>query len=54
MSLEGSKVDALATANLFNFIGNGLETTRQRLIENNYLFPYWDTDFLTSIKSKYK
>ena len=54
LSLESSRVDALATANLFNFIGNGLEITREKLIENNFLFPYWDPEFLTSIKSKFK
>lgn len=42
--LEGLKretVDAVATANLFNFIGNGLPNTRKKIIEENLNIARW-------------
>lgn len=33
--LKREKVDATATANLFNFIGNGLPNTRKKILEEN-------------------
>jgi len=35
-------ISAYSTANLFNFIGNGLENTRNKLISNGINFPIWD------------
>ena len=35
------RVDAVATANLFNFIGNGLQLARNQLIQNGYDLPKW-------------
>tara|TARA_B110000008_G_C16901686_1_gene537060 strand:+ start:296 stop:1051 length:756 start_codon:yes stop_codon:yes gene_type:complete len=50
-ALKNSNVDALATANLFNFIGNGLQRTREELLENDFLFPLWDPNFLSSVRN---
>lgn len=43
--LEGlgdSRVDAVATANLFNFVGDGLKKARQSLVANRIVLPMWD------------
>lgn len=39
--LSDSRVDAVATAHLFNFVGNGLKLARKELIENGYKLPIW-------------
>ncbi len=49
---KNTSVDALATANLFNFIGDGLENTREELINENISFPLWEPEYLDKIKSK--
>jgi imidazole glycerol-phosphate synthase subunit HisF len=40
--INNAKVDAVATANLFNFIGNGLPSARASLIENKIQLAQWD------------
>ena len=35
------KVDAVATANLFNFIGDGLPKARKMIIDQNGNIPNW-------------
>jgi cyclase len=40
--LKESCVDAVATAHLFNFMGNGLKLARQELIEQGYKLPIWN------------
>ena len=42
IGLLDRRVDAVATANLFNFIGNGLRNTRRDLVENGIVLPMWD------------
>lgn len=39
--LKRERVDAVATANLFNFIGNGLPHTRKKIIEQNLNIARW-------------
>ena len=39
--LKREKVDAVATANLFNFIGNGLPNARKKIIEENLNIARW-------------
>jgi cyclase len=39
--LQRSEVDAAATANLFNFIGDGLPNAREHLIGNGILMARW-------------
>lgn len=39
--LSDNRVDAVATAHLFNFIGDGLENAREDLIKNRYILPFW-------------
>ena len=42
---EGLKldiVDAVATAHLFNFVGNGLEQARTKILDSGILLPSWN------------
>jgi cyclase len=41
MGLDKPYINAVATANLFNFIGNGLPLARQRLIDSGYNLARW-------------
>ena len=48
--LKHDSIDAVATAHLFNFVGNGLINSRNKLLsENNYL-PLWDIERLKKLK----
>lgn len=40
--LKREKIDAVATANLFNFIGNGLPNARQKILEENLNIANWN------------
>jgi cyclase len=40
------RVDAVATANLFNFVGSGLRDARQSLISMGVVLPLWDIQML--------
>lgn len=44
--LIDGRVDAVATANLFNFVGDGLLQARRQLIEMGFLLPNWDMSIL--------
>jgi len=44
--LQEAKVDAVATANLYNFIGNGLKEARQSLVTSGIVLPMWDVQLL--------
>ena len=44
--LADDRVDAVATANLFNFVGDGLKQARQSLISGGVDLPLWDIHLL--------
>ena len=44
--LAEPRVDAVATAHLFNFVGNGLKQARQTLISGGMDLPMWDVQLL--------
>jgi cyclase len=44
--LADSRVDAVATAHLFNFVGDGLKQARQLLISSGVELPLWDIQML--------
>jgi len=44
--LVDPRVDAVATAHLFNFVGNGLKQARCALISNGFDLPIWDIKLL--------
>ena len=46
VGLRDARVDAVATANLFNFVGNGLKEARQSLVSNGIVLPMWDVQLL--------
>lgn len=47
-------VSAVSTANLFNFVGDSLEKTRNKLLGNNYSLAFWDTKDAKNIKGRIK
>ena len=44
--LADPRVDAVATAHLFNFVGDGLKQARQALIASGVVLPLWDVRLL--------
>jgi cyclase len=44
--LADPRVDAVATAHLFNFVGDGLKQARQTLISGGVVLPLWDIQML--------
>ena len=44
--LADPRVDAVATAHLFNFVGDGLKQARQSLISGGVDLPLWDIQLL--------
>lgn len=44
--LADPRVDAVATAHLFNFVGDGLKQARQSLIAGGFELPIWDIQLL--------
>lgn len=48
--LEDNKVDAVATAHLFNFIGSSLEDSRAELLDEGFDLAKWDISICESIK----
>jgi cyclase len=49
--LSDRRVDAVATAHLFNFVGDGLNRARQRLIQDGYRLASWDLSVLSILKA---
>jgi cyclase len=50
-ALQDDRVNAVATANLFNFIGNGLEKSRNKLLSNGFNLAHWDSDIALKMKN---
>jgi cyclase len=46
IGLQHARVDAVATANLFNFVGNGLKEARNTLVSHGIVLPMWDVQIL--------
>jgi len=51
--LNNSKISAVATANLLNFVGDGLKITRDKLIEKKFDFPIWDKNIILGKHKKF-
>ena len=49
--LQDDRVDAVATANLLNFIGDGLKKSRQELLDEEFNLPIWDVNLATDLKN---
>lgn len=52
--IADQRVDAVATAHLFNFVGDGLKQARSSLIAGGVELPLWDIQLLDSIVSQQK
>ncbi len=50
--LNEQKIDAVATAHLFNFVGSGLKLARESIIEGGFNLPKWDIDLAKRLKSE--
>jgi cyclase len=48
-ALADPRVDAVATAHLFNFVGNALHLSRQRLLDDGLHLARWDGDRLRTL-----
>ncbi len=46
-------IDAVATANLFNFVGSGLELSRLSLIKKGFKLPTWNYSHFSSLKDTF-
>ena len=49
-ALKDARVDAVATAHLFNFIGDGLEENRNKLINENFDLVKWNVNLVTNLR----
>ena len=47
-----SRIDAVATAHLFNFIGSGLKNAREYLVAEGVSLPIWNSDIAHRISGK--
>jgi imidazole glycerol-phosphate synthase subunit HisF len=52
--LDEKKIDAVSTAHLFNFIGDGLEVARFNLLQNGYNLSKWDKKLALSLEATFK
>ena len=50
-ALQDERVDAVATANLFNFIGDGLEVARLNLLCDGYNLAEWNVELISSLRN---
>ncbi|MCS7214651.1 MAG: HisA/HisF-related TIM barrel protein [Thermodesulfovibrio sp.] len=48
--LKNEMIDAVATANLLNFIGNGLPLARKKIIESGVELAHWNSDEFEKLK----
>jgi len=52
--LSNKSIDAVSTANLLNFIGDGLKNAREDMLINNFKLPIWDVKTIHMLKNKFK
>jgi len=50
--LQHKCVDAVATANLLNFVGDGLSKARKAIVEAGISMAHWDMSLLTNLRTK--
>ena len=53
-ALKIKEIDAVSTAHLFNFVGDGLEKARKSLIEKKIRFPEWNADIIENHNNYFK
>ena len=52
--LSNKKIDAVSTANLLNFVGNGLEKARKEILSQNFKLPVWDVKKIDMLRNNCK
>ena len=52
--LINKSIDAVNTANLLNFIGDGLKKAREEMLINSFKLPIWDVKKINVLKDKFK
>ena len=52
--LKNNSIDAVATANLLNFVGDGLLKARTELLKKNFNLPTWNANIIKKLKNKIK
>lgn len=52
--LEKKGVNAVSTANLFNFINDGFETVRLKLLKENFRLPKWNSNNIKNLKDIFR
>tara|TARA_B100000767_G_scaffold35115_1_gene29840 strand:+ start:541 stop:1341 length:801 start_codon:yes stop_codon:yes gene_type:complete len=50
--ISNPKVDAVSTANLLNFVGDGLKLAREEMLKNNFKLPIWNVQTIDKLKNK--
>ena len=50
--LNNKKVDAVSTANLLNFIGDGLKKAREDMLSKKFKLPIWDVKTINKLKGR--
>jgi len=53
VGLSDNQVDSVATANLFNFIGDGLKRAREKLVEDGFSLAFWPSSDKLLLKDKF-
>ena len=49
--LDHEKIDAVSTANLLNFVGDGLKKAREEMIRKKYNLPIWDVEIIDKLQN---
>jgi cyclase len=50
VGFSDARVDAVNTANLFNFVGDGLRKARMQLISGGHNAPHWDSQLASDLQ----
>ena len=50
--LKNNSIDAIATANLLNFVGDGLLKARKELLKKNFNLPIWNVNIIKKLMNK--
>lgn len=51
--LKNNSIDAIATANLLNFVGDGLLKAREELLKKNFNLPIWNANIIKKLMNKF-
>ena len=52
--IKKRSISAISTANLLNFVGNGLQKCREQLINKKNNFPLWDLQAIKDLQGTFK